>query len=279
MARALRIMGQERAMVNRILKEGGAQSILRGGASLAAIGANTVVTSLAVGKTTINFRIAEAGWLQALSIQFGAFTGSTSLLTVSQIVLNNDPLISDNLPISMFGGTAFATPQFANFVEVADILTIEINNLTGGVVPDVTAGWTVAPRPGTGAIVGSAIRPQFQGNGFRTLVAIGAPEAVGGGALTIPAGGILPVIFVIKERGVLDNLVIDAEDEEVTQVVGTTYDNKNLQTGILPTGLFDVSNTRIPKYGIPVNVAHELTVRLQNSDIVPRTVALAYTVR
>ncbi len=276
------IMGQPIALAHEYSQSGGPRSIVRAGSKLAAIGQNVTLAVVPVGKSTVAFRVSEAGWLQALTITFGLNTApTTAAVYISRIIHNLDQLISGDVPSRLFAENAFGTPQFANFVEVADILQVDINNLSGAPLADLTFGWTVAPRPATNAIVGSAIRPMFQKPGFRTIVAVGATDPLSQlpltTALTVPAGGTLAIPMTIKEPCVLDRLLIDAEDNELLNVVGLTYDNQNMMTGVLPSPQFDVTNTRLPRFGVPVLVAHELTVTVANSDIVPRFVAVAYT--
>ena len=107
----------------------------------------------------------------------------------------------------------------------------------------------------------------------RSLVAIGGP-----GPVLVPATGTLDVTFVIAEAGVLDKLTIDAATQDI-DVIGIVYDNKNLKTGVLPVAMFQRDQTRGPSFGIPVLVAHELTVTLDNPSVAAVAANLGWSVR
>lgn len=103
-------------------------SLFRGGRNVVGFGATD--TSIAAGATEeITIPIRERGVLGHFVV--GAAAAELTELIITSIKLNNDELISGEVPAAMFAADAVRSPAFGHRVNVSDQLTVSVKNTDG----------------------------------------------------------------------------------------------------------------------------------------------------
>ena len=115
-------------------------SIFRGGRSIVAYGAG--IDDIAPGTTEeIVVPVREEGVLGKLVLD-GTAAGLAGLV-VTSITVNNDELISGEVPAAMFSNDSTLSPGFGHRVQVSDQVSVRLRNAGAAATGPITTGWSV----------------------------------------------------------------------------------------------------------------------------------------
>lgn len=116
-------------------------SIFRGGASVVASGPTSGSQSIAAGGSAdFDIEIIEDCYLEHLVVE----PAGGELLVVTAITVDNDGLVNNEVPASIFRGDSTVTPLFGHFVTKNSTIRVTVENPTAAAVI-TSVGFTALP--------------------------------------------------------------------------------------------------------------------------------------
>ena len=224
------------------------------------LGWSTNSAALPAGvQTTYNWTISERGisGRYVAGAMLGALQGAFTALQH-----NNVNLTTGFCPLSVLSDQSCINPRTRRFVEVNDIMSIDLVSTAGA--GSASVALTTAPVPGLPDYYeGDA----YRGSGVRNLVCYG-----GTNIQTIAPGATANFQLAIDQAGQAGYVCVGcASDPTLTglEVVALTYDNISLTDGqSIPAALFAANNDDSPLLGAFFETNHLFTMSIINNSAV-----------
>jgi len=242
-------------------------SALRGGNSIISVGGDGSEVINNLEAWTDKYSIQEEAVLDRLVvIQDGNATDGGG--TITDIVHNNNSMITGQVPVEMFAPDCLYSPPFGGYVSPQSKLKVLGFNRSGTARDYFTSFNSRAVAPGT-------YRENFNVFGQRNLMAIGAP-----GVTIVPPGDTFTETFNIEEEGVGGRYIVAQQlDDDLLVVESIRYDNVELLSGFTPAGIFRRDSVLNPLLGILFQESHSLKVTFRNhGSVLPIQVTHGFTV-
>jgi hypothetical protein len=241
-------------------------SSLRGGNSIIAVGGQGSAVVVDGDPWVDAYSIQEEAVLDRLLATQGS-NAATGPNVVTDIVHNNNSLITGSVPSAMFAPDCLYSPPFGGYVSPQSKLRVEgVNN--SGITRDFFSSFnSKAVTPGT-------YRENYNVFGQRNLMAIGGP-----GVTTVPAGDVVTSTYSIEEEGVGGRFIADTFDTgDLITVESIRYDNVELLSGVTGLNMFRKDSVMSPLLAILFQESHSLKVTFRNHGASPILVAHGFTV-